>query len=75
MKEAGQSSHDTASAAYLRSIIDAPKGEYTTSERISAIKELRILTASQDAPGGGFGSWTRAEIEAELRRLCALTGG
>lgn len=65
-------SHRLASAKLLREIIDAPAGEYSTSEKINAIKELRILTGDDGSGGSGPGAMTASQIRTERERLRAL---
>lgn len=66
-------SHRALSEAVLRAIIE--DADASPSEKTSAIKELRILTGDDGGQTAGPGAMTRAELQAELRRLQALTGG
>lgn len=55
----------------LREIIRTGK---TSAEKVSAIKELRILTGGMEGAEIGPGSMTRDELQAELRWTRAALG-
>lgn len=70
-----QPSHRATSEAFLRSILEDKGETYSTAEKISAIKELRILTGGSEDAGQGPGSMSRQEIMSELHRCRALLDG
>lgn len=69
----GTQSFSIADAAPL--LAQIIHGDYTVAEKISAIRELRLLTGGREGSARGPSRMTREEIQSELTRLRALTGG